>query len=560
MQPVRRLERETVRAMKLEINPVEHCNLACESCSHLSPIQPRYAVEPDALERDLAILGRCYHARWVRLVGGEPLLHPNLASLIDAIRSTGISDQVMLVTNGVLLPRMHEDVWRRLDRIDVSQYPDKTLSEEERAGCASTARSHGVRVHFDTTLTFRAAYSEVGTASEDLVEKIYRSCAIAHDWRCHTLARGVFYRCPQSYFLSRSISALSSVNDGVPVIDDLSFPVRLRALLQREEPLHACGHCLGTAGARFPHRQIRRDSFREPQRLPTEMLLDPTQISRLTVARRPILGCGPASIRSRHKVNRHLRRPFEAISPQLYARLYWLYQHAHGQNRELLAVKQLLQHNAQIIDIGASSGRYSLYFRHHTGPDALIYMFEPGPHDRRRLEALARRYDNLRFHPVALSSRSGTGTLYVPVRNGVPIPPRASLQPPAQADPRNYTLTRVELARLDDVPDLDNVQLVKCDVEGHELEVLRGSVQTLQRTRPVVLIEIEERHAGRSVELTFDLMSSIGYTGFYFCSGIAYPLSTFDLDRHQRRYLNHRHHAQMPAEYVRDFLFVPLGK
>ena len=49
---------------------------------------PRRVVSPRQLTDELGLLGRVYHARWVRLVGGEPLLHPQLLEVIEAARQT----------------------------------------------------------------------------------------------------------------------------------------------------------------------------------------------------------------------------------------------------------------------------------------------------------------------------------------------------------------------------------------------------------------------------------------------------------------------------------------
>src|ERR1700722_2740755 len=101
-----------IQAPQLELNVVEHCNLSCRSCSHLSPVMPKRRIETGSLEHDLTVLGRYYHATWLKLVGGEPLLHPNVADLADEIRRSGVADGIYLTTNGVLLPRMGPEFWR----------------------------------------------------------------------------------------------------------------------------------------------------------------------------------------------------------------------------------------------------------------------------------------------------------------------------------------------------------------------------------------------------------------------------------------------------------------
>lgn len=100
-----------IRNAACEINVVEHCNLSCRGCSHLSPIAPKYFVDPQSLLRDLTMLARVYQVDFVRLLGGEPLLHPNLTAVMDTIEASGIASRICLVTNGLLLSRMDEHLW-----------------------------------------------------------------------------------------------------------------------------------------------------------------------------------------------------------------------------------------------------------------------------------------------------------------------------------------------------------------------------------------------------------------------------------------------------------------
>jgi hypothetical protein len=51
----------------------------------------------------------------------------------------------------------------------------------------------------------------------------------------------------------------------------------------------------------------------------------------------------------------------------------------------------------------------------------------------------------------------------------------------------------VQLKTLDSFG-IENVSFVKIDTEGHELEVLRGAVQTMSSNRPVAIIEVMDRN------------------------------------------------------------------
>ena len=153
---------------RIEINVVEHCNLSCRSCSHLSPLMKRRLVSPQQVADELALLGRAYHARWVRLVGGEPLLHPHLLDVIEAARQTRVADRVSLVTNGVLLTRMDDELWRAVDAIEVSLYPGNGLDADAKRHCKELARRHDVDLRLVEIGEFRESFSIRGADDEAL--------------------------------------------------------------------------------------------------------------------------------------------------------------------------------------------------------------------------------------------------------------------------------------------------------------------------------------------------------------------------------------------------------
>src|SRR5690348_4435511 len=90
----------------VEFNLTEHCNLSCYGCDHASPLLPTRLADLESFQRDLAALSEVFHSREIRLVGGEPLLHPRIVEFMRAARDSGVADSVVIYTNGVLLHRM----------------------------------------------------------------------------------------------------------------------------------------------------------------------------------------------------------------------------------------------------------------------------------------------------------------------------------------------------------------------------------------------------------------------------------------------------------------------
>ena len=268
-----------IESLALEINVVEHCNLACRSCSHLSPVVRPALVDNEQLERDLHILAKHYHVGQVRLLGGEPLLHRDLRSVIDIVRASGVTDRISITTNGVLLDRAPDTVWEAVDDIWISEYPGFEFDEDTRSAFVSKARTFGVRLRLRSYDSFRESYSELGTDDDPLVQKIFDRCIVVHVGRCHAVAGGYFFKCAPSYFISKVLHPDESVPpDGLEIADGDDFGSRLLAFLTSRTPLPACRNCLGTSGREIPHQQVRRSEFRAVQRRPTEEMIDPRKL------------------------------------------------------------------------------------------------------------------------------------------------------------------------------------------------------------------------------------------------------------------------------------------
>ncbi|MEA5623720.1 radical SAM protein [Nostoc sp. UHCC 0251] len=257
-----------------EINVVHHCNLSCRGCTHLSPTVPKYIADPEKIYRDLSILSKSYIPRGVKLVGGEPLLHPNIIQVIEAVRASGITKFVKMITNGHLLSKASDLFWEKIDAIEISLYPSKPINPETLKTLKQKAKDSKTILESSYWDDFRESYSELGTENTELVQKIYSTCAVAHVWRCHTVSEGYLYKCPQSVFIPKVIQKENLQNDGIKITDSGDFFEQLLAYLNSEKPLESCSHCLGCVGKRFNHEQVNPKLWRSPQQFTSEELVD----------------------------------------------------------------------------------------------------------------------------------------------------------------------------------------------------------------------------------------------------------------------------------------------
>lgn len=263
-----------------EINVAEHCNLRCRGCSHMSPVLPKAFVTPDDVYRDLRMLAPHYQVEHVRLLGGEPLLHPDLPAVVSAVRESGVTSRVRILTNGTLLSRAPLTVWRSVDEIHVSMYPTHEASSAELRVWASKAAETGVDLTVKRFDYFRESYTEMRNEKSGLVHDIYSSCQIAHVWRCHNVSNGYFFKCPQSIYINRLLGR-SPGTDGIRIDDTNEFVYRLRDYLDDPEPLRACSNCLGSVGRQYPHQQLSSREWRQQQHRPIADMLDDVYLAEL---------------------------------------------------------------------------------------------------------------------------------------------------------------------------------------------------------------------------------------------------------------------------------------
>ena len=182
------------------------------------------------------------------------------------------------------------------------------------------------------------------------------------------------------------------------------------------------------------------------------------------------------------------------------------------------ALSHLLGPNLTFYDVGANEGWFSLVAARLVGPGGRVVAVEP----QERLwpvilqNASLNRFANIDLQPFAIANEESETTikLYPSVNTGA-----SGLG----SDKRRFeTLQRVTLlplARLIEGSGLTKIDLMKIDVEGYELEVLKSAGEHLGRN---ILRLVVETHApqlaerGESVEQVHELLRSRGYSNRLF--------------------------------------------
>jgi FkbM family methyltransferase len=236
------------------------------------------------------------------------------------------------------------------------------------------------------------------------------------------------------------------------------------------------------------------------------------------------------------------QRVIDLIPRRLELAARYNYNKALGRlEREMRIIEQIVSQRRRCIDIGANVGLYTYRFAHVFRE---VESFEPIPRCAKIIASSGIK--NVHLRNCALSNRAGQATLNIPVTGGPEATGLASL---SNQFPSAESLV-VELRTLDSFV-FSEVDLIKIDVEGHELEVLEGAVETIERELPTVLVEVEQRHhADKSIQSIFQFVQDLGYEGIFYWKGCMNPLTSFSVERHQQPFdpLNR-------VEYVNNFIF-----
>ena len=158
----------------------------------------------------------------------------------------------------------------------------------------------------------------------------------------------------------------------------------------------------------------------------------------------------------------------------------------------LTPLKQKVKSFDFVIDVGANIGNHALFFKEVCNAQRVV-CFEPHPDN---LPLLQKNCSTCEIYDVGISSDNTQG--FLEFVNGIDHNSGTS-----RLSSNGHPIT---LRTLDSY-DFSNVTFIKIDVEGLELEVLKGAEKTIEQNHPDVMVEI---HLGVTVEAVEALLP--GYT------------------------------------------------
>jgi FkbM family methyltransferase len=164
---------------------------------------------------------------------------------------------------------------------------------------------------------------------------------------------------------------------------------------------------------------------------------------------------------------------------------YWLLRFSGENLPEFYCLDQFIAGAEIAVDVGANVGLFtyplSRRFKH-------VYSFEIND----EISVPINQYNpgNITLYSCGLSSTARLAKLYIPVIRNISISGWASLYRDNLPEAQSFIEKEAQVRPLDDF-NLAGVDFIKIDVEGHEIEVIKGAIRTIESSRPVILVEVK---------------------------------------------------------------------
>ncbi len=190
--------------------------------------------------------------------------------------------------------------------------------------------------------------------------------------------------------------------------------------------------------------------------------------------------------------------PTFVIGYEIYSRMPFLLPH----DKSYFIFPHLMsEKKGLILDVGANNGISSAYF-HKVNPQWKIIAFEPNSIHRRSLNRLKRNFKGFDYRPIGLSDRDQILTFYTPVYFGFPQHCETSSEIKLKSCCRSHCFSfltkrmkfheqKVEVKTIDELN--LNPDVIKIDCEGDDFKILKGAKNTLERCRPFIVLENNEK-------------------------------------------------------------------
>lgn len=173
-------------------------------------------------------------------------------------------------------------------------------------------------------------------------------------------------------------------------------------------------------------------------------------------------------------------------------------------------IRKLVHPGDTVLDIGANVGLHTVFLSSLTGKEGRVIAFEPVSEMAEKLSANCafNRAENVTLIESALGEDAGEAKIQANLGDpGMEGTNSMIASVHVLNRPDRYEERTISVKRLDDIAAelkiSDRLDFIKIDTEGFEPMVIRGGLETIRKTRPVLLVEAHSNRL-KEVGLTFN--------------------------------------------------------
>ena len=237
---------EENKLLRFQIHVVEHCNLHCKGCYHFSPLAKEVYLDIEEYKKDIIQLSTLFGNKMDRimLLGGEPLLHPEIEKFFEVTRNSFTEGEIRILTNGILLLKQPKSFYEALIKYKVDLWVTKYPIQFDYNKAEEVAKLNGVKLHYFNqepvkTLGWQPLDFDGNFDYKENFDNCYRA------WLCAALKHGKLFSC----FVPAEVGTLCDYF-GIqnPVCEDdyvdiYKVKTAEEVLKKMKKPMNFCRYC-----------------------------------------------------------------------------------------------------------------------------------------------------------------------------------------------------------------------------------------------------------------------------------------------------------------------------
>jgi MoaA/NifB/PqqE/SkfB family radical SAM enzyme len=180
------------------IDVVDHCNLNCKYCSHVCPLVSEKFLSLEDFRKDLERMSELSNKNIanIGILGGEPLLHPELPKIFEIARTNFPKAKITVTTNGLLLLSQKDIFWNAINEHNITLAATRYPIKLDWAAIEKRAKSFGIEIDYQglqygVKTMFYTPFDLSGSQEPTIT---YLKCG-GGNGRCSALRNGKFFTC-----------------------------------------------------------------------------------------------------------------------------------------------------------------------------------------------------------------------------------------------------------------------------------------------------------------------------------------------------------------------------